>query len=250
MGVGLLEVDLRQFLATASLATLSQILNDNGMECIELEFLTNWWTTESLRRRSDDSRRFLLAAAEALGARAIKAAPSLEGGLLDLDLFAHEFRQLGMEASEHGTTIALEFMAFTNVPTLKAALDLLTATDHPAVGLEIDVWHVDRCRTTMDELSEVPLSAIMGVELGDGLHQEKGDPYRDTVDNRLLPGRGEFNLTEFITVIRGIGWDGPWGVEILSSDHRARDLGEALADTAATTVSVLAAAEREKGPSA
>ena len=54
VGVGLLEVDLRQFLATASLATLSQILDDNGIELIELEFLTNWWTAESLRRRSDD----------------------------------------------------------------------------------------------------------------------------------------------------------------------------------------------------
>ena len=247
VGMGLFNVDLLHFLETSDFATLRQILQDNGIETVELEFLANWWMTGAPREESDQVRRLLLTAAQELGASTIKTAASLDGSEVDFHLLASELHQLGADASEHGTTIGLEFMAFTNIPTLSKAMELIRAADHPCIGLEIDAWHIDRCHTTMEELATVPLSAIMGVELDDGLHHQTDDAYRDTVDNRMIPGRGEFPLIDLVNTLVGIGWQGPWGVEILSAEYRTLDVAQALAETADATFALLADAERERG---
>jgi hypothetical protein len=39
---------------------------------------------------------------------------------------------------------------------------------------------------------------------------------------------GDQDVTGFITTLRDIGFDGPWGVEILSDEHRQRPVREAL----------------------
>ena len=42
------------------------------------------------------------------------------------------------------------------------------------------------------------------------------------------------------TALRTAGWDGPWGVEILSVEHRSLPVGEALARAGESARAVLA----------
>jgi len=44
-----------------------------------------------------------------------------------------------------------------------------------------------------------------------------GTLFEDTVDRRLFCGEGAFDLTGLGQVLRDLGFDGPWGVEILST---------------------------------
>jgi sugar phosphate isomerase/epimerase len=46
----------------------------------------------------------------------------------------------------------------------------------------------------------------------------------ETVNHRRLPGEGEFDLRSYIEVCRECGYDGPWGVEVLSEDLRNQPL--------------------------
>ena len=45
---------------------------------------------------------------------------------------------------------------------------------------------------------------------------------------RRYCGEGAFDLPGMIAALRTAGWNGPWGVEILSDEHRALPVGEAL----------------------
>jgi sugar phosphate isomerase/epimerase len=182
-GFGILDHDLRRFLATDELATLDAILRDNGMAHVELDFRTRWW--------------------------------------------ADQFRALARQADEHGTRVALEFMPFSNVASLDCAMVAVAVADHPAGGLLLDVWHLERSGADPEDLRRVPIEAVLAVELDDGAAIPEGDPYDDTCLRRLLPGEGQFRVADFAAVLMSMGWSLPLGVEIISESYRIRDLDEA-----------------------
>ena len=61
----------------------------------------------------------------------------------------------------------------------------------------------------------------------------------DTVNNRMFCGRGCFDLTGLVKLLRGLGFDGPWGVEILSTSYRTLPVDQALKLAAESTLAVL-----------
>jgi sugar phosphate isomerase/epimerase len=227
-GFGLLDADLHVFLAKSNYKTLARILDDNGIIFRECEFLGNWWREPQDPRNSFFERQFLFEAATTLSARVIKIAPDISGGELELGLMSEKLHKLSEEASQYGTSVALEFMAFSNVPTLSLALELVSRADHPNCGLILDAWHLDRSHTPLSEIAALPISVIKAVELDDGYTEEIGDPYDDTIYRRELCGEGEFRLKELIITLIDLGWDGPWGVELISEKHRHTPLDQLL----------------------
>lgn len=243
-GYGILDFDLEVFLRESDLPTLRRMLDDQGLAWRELEFLVDWFCPPGKRREdSDRLRRLLFEAAEALGADHIKIGPDfVEMDAPDLDRWAEELNVLAQQATEHGTSVALEFLPyFSNVPDLASALELIRRADHPAAGLCIDIWHVERSGTPMSDVAAVPADLIRAVELDDATMDLIGDPYEDTVLRRRYLGDGEFRVEDFIAAVHQAGWRGPWGVEILSEVHRVRPLAESLPEVMSTT---LAAFER------
>ncbi len=235
-GVGLVHHDLAAYLASGGdLRTLRGAIDDAGLRYVELEFLSDWWLPVEQRTGSDATLRLLLEAASALGAYEVKVGPALDGSAYDPDRYAEQLARVGAAFADTGTAVSVEFMPFSNLPTLAAAVDLVERADRPNVGLMIDIWHLERGSGTLAELAEVPLHLIKAVELNDGPAQPEGTGYEDTVLRRRLCGEGDFAVTEFVATLRSMGWQGPWGLEILSEVYRRRPLTEALADAFATT---------------
>lgn len=242
---GILDFDLRVFLREATLADLSSLLDENGMHYVELEFLGRWWTTGEERLKSDQDREFLFTAAEALRAHHVKVAPDLEDVTPpDIGLWAEEFNQLSREAEQFGTRVALEFMPFANLCTLDLAVQVAQASGHPAGGLLVDLWHVERSGMDPAGVSDLPSELLVAVELDDGLRTPEGDPYDDTVLRRRVPGTGEFRGVEFAAALMRIGWSGPWGVEIIGEEYRVRPIGEALYEVEMRTHDLLSRAQQ------
>ena len=90
----------------------------------------------------------------------------------------------------------------------------------------------------------MPLDRIIGVELNDADEQVVGTLFEDTVHRRRYCGEGSFDLTGMITNLRAAGWNGPWGVEILSEEHRNLPVHEALNRAATSAHEVLKPASR------
>jgi sugar phosphate isomerase/epimerase len=186
-------------------------------------------------------RRDLLAAAEALGARHIKVAPDVTDGQWERDRWVAEFAALATDATDAGTRIGLEFLPWSNIKTVHDGLDLVRAAGHPRGGLIIDVWHTERTHTPPADLAEVPLQYIVGVELNDADAEPIGTLFEDTVHRRRLCGEGTFDLPGVIAALRTAGWHGPWGVEILSEEHRKTPVREAVANAFRTACTQLEA---------
>lgn len=96
-------------------------------------------------------------------------------------------------------------------------------------GLAVDYWHVFRHGTALQELAtSLTANQIFAVELNDADMEIRGSLFEDTRDYRRLCGMGDQDVTGLISTLQNIGFDGPWGVEILSVEHRQLPVQEAL----------------------
>lgn len=236
VGLGLLHADL-EGLGASGLAELADLIRSEGLSHVEVELLDGWWDDDEGAWRP--RWELLLAAAQALGAAYVKATPPPAGHGADL---APRLRSLAQEAEAAGTRLALEPLPWTAVASVPAGAELALAVDHPAFGLCVDAWHVFRAGTSLEDLAAALAGAgpgvVVGVELDDADPDVVGTLFEDTRDRRRYCGEGCFDLPGLVRVLREAGFDGPWGVEALSAEHRAQPLQEGLvrARNAALTV--------------
>jgi sugar phosphate isomerase/epimerase len=231
-GFGLLSADLPAAEEAYGLSGIRAMLDDNGIVDLELEGIPCWWDDGPRRAESDRIRHALLAAAEALGARQIKVNPDGDDAPWHPDHWAAKLAELAAQAEGVGARIGLEFFPWSNVKTLHDGLRLVEATGHDAAGVVIDAWHVERAHTPVADLASVPLHRIVGVELDDADAEVVGTLFEDTVHRRRYCGEGSFDLPGIVAALRTAGWAGPWGVEILSDEHRSLPVRDALARAA------------------
>lgn len=240
-GIGLVHADLFEIRDTIGYPALKTMIADAGISTVEVEFLEGWWLTGPERAAADTFRDELFEAATALGARHIKVgAGTVDPGaeILPLDTMAKAYAELGEAASAAGVRLALEATPFSHLPDTRLAIDVVTRADNPDAGLLVDVWHTSKNGIPHDELWKmVPMELVNAVEIDDGTVANHGTWFEESSDLRRYPGEGEFDVPRFVECALDAGWDGPWGVEIISAEHRATPVREALEKTRDTALS-------------
>jgi sugar phosphate isomerase/epimerase len=228
-GFGIRHGDLLRVEADPGFPAFRRMLDDHGLRILELEFLEGWFLPASDPRRaaSDAARADFLRAAEALGARHIKIGADFDGGPFEPERMAPHLAELARQAADAGTRVALEPMPFTNVRTPFQGLELVDLVDHRAAGLCIDIWHVERVGVPVAEVARIPGHRIVAVEPDDAPREPEQDLLPDTFAGRRFPGEGDFDVAGFVRAIRATGFDGAFGVEMLSTAFRALSVEEA-----------------------
>jgi sugar phosphate isomerase/epimerase len=217
-GLGLWHADLLHILQRRGLRELRTILDDGGMVHVELEFLWDWFLDPGTdeRRRSDQRRRALLDAAGGLGARHVKVG-NFARRRLPVGLLTERFAELCAEAAEYGTSIAYEFMdRDLTAGSLEAARSVVHGAHAPNGGLALDLWHVVDLGVSTAAIRELPVGTVVAAEVSDGARCHRPGTRRSMRDRRL-PGDGNFNIAGFVAAVRATGFQGPWGVELLSA---------------------------------
>jgi sugar phosphate isomerase/epimerase len=255
-GMGLIHEDVQVNAARIGLKEMRKIADDNGIRHLELEFLPNWFKDGELRVQSDAMRREMMEFAVALGLRDIKVAPGLGADIAhpteaeltpDVDRMIQDFYGVCEDARNAGTNIVLEIMPFSNVRTMETARAVVEGANHPNGGLLIDIWHVSRGNIPFSQVAELPGRFVGAVELDDALAAQEGTLWDDTIYHRCLPGEGDLDQQGFIEAIRATGYDGPWGVEILSETYRKLPLEEMARRSYETTMAQLTQAFEKAG---
>ncbi|HUK97974.1 MAG TPA: sugar phosphate isomerase/epimerase [Gaiellaceae bacterium] len=248
-GTGLWHVDLEHVLEARTLPEVRRLFDDNGLAYVELEFLWEWFLdpSDERRRASDRTRALLFEAAAALPAHHIKVG-NIPGTPCELPRLIEAYADLCADATSHtDARIVYEFMPFdVNVHDLETALALVDGADARNGGLAIDTWHMSKLGITPGELCRIPLARLGWVELSDGFFENMDDPVDETVNHRQLPGEGEFPLPAYIAACREIGYEGPWGVEVLSEELRNLPIEQIFERAYETSMSQLNA-ERSAG---
>ena len=78
-------------------------------------------------------------------------------------------------------------------------------------------------------------------KLSDGQLEDMEDPIDETVNHRKLPGEGEFDIPGYVEACREVGYEGPWGVEVLSEELRSLPIEEEFQQAYETTAAQLRA---------
>jgi sugar phosphate isomerase/epimerase len=228
-GMGFVHQDLMAVSDRLGWKTMKKILDDNGMKYVEVEIIGDWFTDGEKRKRSDVVRKDLLKAAEGLGAWHIKIGGDIDndgGNVWPMDKMIKDLKVLADEAASAGTRLALEIMPFSNLKTIDQAVELMQGAGKKNAGIMLDIWHLARGNIDFDQIRKMPKELIFWVEIDDARPKVEGTLYNDTVHNRELPGEGSLDIQKFLRAIRASGYSGPYGVEVISREHRVRPLAE------------------------
>lgn len=243
-GVGIWHADLEHVLEQRSLPQLRQIVEDNGLRHLELEFIMDWFLDPGDERRiaSDATRRLLFEAAAELPVHHIKVG-NIPGRPAPIGQITERFAELCADAAEHhDAAIVYEFMPFdVNVHSLESVLEVVAGAGTANGGIAFDTWHMGKLGIAPEDLRRVPRELLTWVELSDGRRENLPDLIDETVNHRLLPGEGEFDVARYVEVCREIGYRGPWGVEVLSDDLRNLPMEEIFQRSYDTSMSQLRA---------
>jgi sugar phosphate isomerase/epimerase len=248
-GIGLWHADLEHLLETQTLAEMRRVVDEHGLEQLELEFLGDWFLDpdDERRKTADKTRALLFGAAAELPVHHIKAG-NIVGTECEVPQIVERFGELCADAARYtDAKIVYEFMPYdVQVNDVDVALEVVEGADAPNGGLAFDTWHLGKMRLEPGELRRIPSRWIGWVELSDGPYEYAEDRLDEVINRRQLPGEGEFPISEYVAVFRELGYDGPWGVEVLSEDLRSLPIEQIFDRAYETTSAQLALAHKVK----
>ena len=93
----------------------------------------------------------------------------------------------------------------------------------------------------MTQVASLPRRFLGHVELSDAAPKAIGPLIEHTVNYRRLCGEGSFDVPAFLRSIKATGYDGPFGIEIISDEQRNRPLEEAVERSFTTAMAQFAA---------
>jgi sugar phosphate isomerase/epimerase len=245
--MGFWHADISEVRKKYSFREMKQILDDNGITQVEVEWLLDWFCTGERRAVSDKTRALLLDAAAALGARHIKIG-DLGNDCAEVPLMAEEFGLLCRQAAERGTNVLFEMLpaVFSRAPSLDQVLAICRGSGARNGGIMLDNLHLQRTATPPEDIvRKIGRDLPLGVEINDGMLAMPVNLPDSVVNKRLLPGDGEFDIAAFLHAVWTQGYDGPVGVEVLNEYIRKWPLETAATEAFAKTTRVVTAA-REK----
>jgi sugar phosphate isomerase/epimerase len=136
----------------------------------------------------------------ALGARAVLlAADDTDQGRL-----VANYAALCDHAAPFALSIDLEFMPWTAVPDLAAAVRVVSAAARPNAGIVIDTLHVDRAGTTLAELAAVDRAWLHYVQICDAPAERPTTTealIHAARSERLFPGEGGLDLAGMLDAL-------------------------------------------------
>jgi sugar phosphate isomerase/epimerase len=194
---------------------------DLGLGLAELDPLLAWLPAAGGPTVSDAGTAMagfsvdeFLDAGEALGMRSINA-PLFGSETVAPDRMAEGFAALCDRARERGLLVNLEFVAFSQLQTLEAALDVVERAGRDNGGVMLDSMHQLRSGGTHAQLRAAG-ARINGIQLNDIPAEAEPDPVAETMHRRLLPGEGDADPGGMVRELRAGGCLAPLGVEIFS----------------------------------
>jgi sugar phosphate isomerase/epimerase len=210
-------------------ADVVALIVDHGLVVAELD--PAWWWTPGAAGftvpeeldpveifRYDETELFRIA--ELVGARSLNAVDVL-GGQWSLEEVALAYAALCDRAAEHGLVVHLEWLAWSRIPDLATAWEVVRLADRPNGGLTVDTWHCARTGTTPEQLLAIPGERVLAIQVDDGPALPEDDLVDATLHHRMVPGEGAFDLVGYLSALRTIGAVAPVGVEVFSDELHA-----------------------------
>ncbi len=236
-GIGLRPTDRRRAHESGlSDDDLRAMLSDAGLSVVELDVISGWGADGDrlAGARAHEQRLFDLA--DALGGRTLTVVGDVAG---PPDRVAEVFAALCDRAADHGLTVGLEYLPWTNVADLASALRIIRDAGRANAGVVIDSWHHFHGDPDAD-LTAVPPELVAGVQVDDSPPLREDVPLVEQTMDRVMPGEGTFDLVGFLTDLHHVLTTVPLNVEVISPRLAEVPVSRAVDTAARATRDVLA----------
>ena len=232
-GIGIWHTDLEHITLHRSLKEMKSILDDNDMKYVELEFLTDWFLEGGRKAESDNRKRRLLEASAALNPKHVKIG-DFYNSVCPMPRLVESFAALCAEAEKYGARIGFELMQCAMIDNLEDARAMVETAGAKNGGIILDILQVVNLGISFEKISRIPLQYLMGIELNDGTLP--GSPREDPSRARRFCGEGEYDIKGLINCAQGMGFAGPWAVEVMSKELAGLPLEELARQAFDTTM--------------
>jgi len=134
-------------------------------------------------------------------------------------------RRAGDTFGPIGARLAIEYLPWLPaIRDLRSTRDLLDRARVEGAGVLVDTWHFTHSADTWEDLDDLPLSELAYVQFDDHPALASDDLVEETLQRRVMPGQGTFELERFCARIRAKGYTGPVSCEVLSAVTREADI--------------------------
>ncbi len=179
--------------------------------------------------------------AKALGCDMIMIAPGQGSGTVKEA--AANFRSAGEVVGAHGLRIALEFNSVHDVINgLEVGREVVSLADHPACGLLLDAYHMERSGSggrSFEDMSREEIFAFQFSDVPPGPPPAGGRP-----TDRLMPGQGRVRWKEVFGLLAEKGYEGYLSYEAPNPVYWSRPPAEVAREAAAATRALLSTPPR------
>ena len=139
----------------------------------------------------------------------------------DFDRIATDFHALGERAAQRDILIGYEALAWgRHVFDHRQVWDIVQRADHPNVGILLDSFHSLARGIPSESLRAIDPAKIVFVQLADAPRFDMGHLFWSR-HFRSMPGQGDLAVTDYVTELLRLGYDGPLSLEIFNDRFRA-----------------------------
>lgn len=233
---------METYLETHSPAELRRLLADHGIQPVSINSIEHITFRGSEYSQLAAQCERYSEIAEAIGCGKLVVVPSPTPPGADWHAIKQEsirvLRDMAAIAKAQGVDLAFEFLGQPDcsVPTLDKCWEIVRETDHPNVGLVLDIFHFFAGGSSMDSILDVDPEKILIFHINDA---EALPPSQLTDAHRLLPGEGVIPLREILQRLSSIGFDGLCSIELFRPAYWERDPEELARDAFRKTADLL-----------
>jgi sugar phosphate isomerase/epimerase len=194
---------------------IHDLLDRHGIAMSEVEALSGWGTW-SPSDRYLDFERLVWTLVDQFDVPYVQAIGPVDGSTADA---GRRFGELCDRAAEHGATVGLEFLPFTNIVDATDAVSIVEVADRANGGVCADIWHHARGADDLDLIRRIPPELLVRVQMSDGPATPTLADYKDDcLRHRVPPGDGDFDVDAFVDAVLDAGYSGPWDLEVCNDD--------------------------------
>ncbi len=197
-----------------TLETLKGEIGRHGLKMLGLQDLS---INDDVAAVEADARK-LVATGAALGARYLQAGITAPLG----DKVVAATRAAHLICQDAGMDIAMEFLPFLPLASIGQTLEVLDRAGMTGRNIVVDTWHFFNGPDGRSAdggwaaLVGIPVERIAFVQFNDHGPLESDDLLSETIEKRVMPGEGIFDLKRFVATLRASGFNGIVGTENIS----------------------------------
>jgi sugar phosphate isomerase/epimerase len=208
---------LEEHLARTPVSEVRKLLADKGIEIAAASSQGGLLSSEGAKRQAHfDHFRKRLDICESLGIPRLVLSGDFHAPVDQrlLELARESLREAARWADGARVTLALEFLAgarFCN--NLRTALAFVAACGEANVGVDLDVFHFQVGPSKSEDLALLTQANLAFVQVSDlsaVLREQATDA------DRILPGDGELNLSQLLSQLQQIPYDGWVSLELMN----------------------------------